>query len=249
MQLQTVEEATVQENQAARQKLQGVATPQSEASAPAPDAEVSRTQEPPVGPKLMPGEAVVAKLPIDEQLEERFPRAEEHTAFVNLTIEIALDSLAQAWALRRLRDRYAPEEVARLSNGSRQTLELLIRDDVSALRRRIDEARQLISPLLPREAAELVSPLVNSDAPLSAVKPVGDWRDAVTEIFPEVQKMHKSIAAVFAQPGLAAPDRQACVSDLQLVLARLDMLLPLLHRQVSGLFLSERQEVREGTSK
>lgn len=38
-----------------------------------------------------------------------FPRAEERAAFFSRAIKIAQGSLSQAWALRRLRDRYVPQ--------------------------------------------------------------------------------------------------------------------------------------------
>ena len=153
-------------------------------------------------------------------------------------MELVQEALAQAWALRRLRDRYGPETVARLSRGSRQTLELLIRDHVSVLRQSVDEVRDMVATLVLPELSAEVSPRPILDSPVSPSATVSDWRYTVTEIFPEVQRMNENIAAMLAETGRSAAEGQALVRDLKLALAKLQAELPMLYQHVSGPFLS-----------
>src|SRR5262249_41216121 len=138
---------------AANDKAQGEATQPPETSdvKPAQTGDQSDSIERDANGELA-GNVMLAKPVLDETLKERFPNPGERTAFVNRAVEIAEGTLARAWALRRLRDRYAPEEVARLSSESRRKLELLIRDDTSALRQYVSDARSFISPVLQSQA-------------------------------------------------------------------------------------------------
>ena len=104
----------------------------------------ARPNEPPAG-------AFKGRRALEQQLEERYPKAEDRSAFINGVVELVQEALAQAWALRRLRDHYGPETVAQLSRGSRQTLELLIRDHVSVLRQNVDEARDMVATIVSPE--------------------------------------------------------------------------------------------------
>jgi hypothetical protein len=182
--------------------------------------------------------AVIGRRALEQQLERRYPKAEERAEFINRVVELVQEALAQAWALRRLRDRYGPETVAQLSRGSKQTLELLIRDHVSPLGQHVDEVRVMVESLVSSELSEEVSPLPTLAAPMPPSLPVRDWRDTVTEIFPEVQRENEDIAALLAESSPTAAEGQALLRDLQLALAKLQAQLPVLYQDVSGPFLS-----------
>jgi hypothetical protein len=157
---------------------------------------------------------------------------------INRVVELVQEALAQAWALRRLRDHYGPETVAQLSRGSRQTLELLIRDHVLVLRQNVDEARDMVATIvLPEPSADVVG-RSNLDLPTSASAPVNDWRYNVTEIFPEVQEVNENIAALLGESSRTTAEGQSLVHELQLTLAKLYAQLPELYQHVSGPFLS-----------
>ena len=233
LQMQTAEEAAKQEKQVVGDESESTATQQAETSdftreqaRQEPDAQGDR------GPKPIPRDTAVGKLALEEQLEERFPNPQERVTFVNSAVELAQDCLAQAWALRRLGDRYTPEEVALLSQGSRQTLELLIHDHVSVLRQQLDSVRALVLQVLPPEPTKAVPPSPTPDAP-PAAEPANDWRNAIAEIFPEVKSVEIDVAALFV--GSGDTDGQARVRDLRLALAELETQLPVLYQRVSGL--------------
>jgi hypothetical protein len=189
-------------------------------------------------PNELPAGAFKGRRELEQQLEERYPKAEDRLAFINRVVELVQDASAQAWALRRLRDHYAPETVAQLSRGSRQTLELLIRDHVLVLRQNVDEARDMVATIVsPESAAEMPGPS-NVNASMFSTAPVNNWRYSVTEIFPEVQEVNENIAALLGESGRTAPEGQTLVHDLQLTLAKLYTQLPELYQHVSGPFLS-----------
>src|SRR6202790_316655 len=230
--LQTVEEAATQQNQITADKSEG-----SEAQI-AQEALVLETRTASASVEARsPAGAFKGRRALEQQLEERYPKAEDRSTFINRVVELVQEALAQAWALRRLRDRYGPETVAQLSRGSRQTLELLIRDHVLVLRQNVDEARDMVATIvLPEPVAEV--PGRSIDVPTWASAPVNDWRYNVTEIFPEVQEVNENIAALLGESGRTAPEGQTLVHDLQLTLARLYAQLPELYQHVSGPFLS-----------
>jgi hypothetical protein len=234
--LQTVEEAATQQKEFSADKSEGT-EPQIAHGTLVLESRVAsarveaRSNEP-------SAVAVIGRRALEQQLEERYPKAEDRAAFINRGVELVQEALAQAWALRRLRDRYGPETVAQLSRGSRQTLELLIRDHVSVLRQHVDETRAMVATLVSPEPSAEVSPQPTLDAPMSASAPVRDWRYTVAEIFPEVQRVNENTAALLAGSGRTAAEGQALVRDLQLALAKLQAQLPVLYQHVSGPFLS-----------
>jgi hypothetical protein len=234
LRLQTVEEAATQQNPAITDKPEGIEnqiTQEVGASRGASPSVEVRPNEPPVG-------AFNGRRALEQQLQERYSKAEDRAAFINGVVELVQDALAQAWALRRLRDHYGPETVAQLSRGSRQTLELLIRDHVSVLRQKIDGARDMVATIVsPEPAAEVQGPS-SVDASMLPKAGGDDWRTNVTEIFPEVQEVNESIAALLGNSGRSTSDEQTMVRDLKLTLTKLHAQLPVLYQHVSGPFLS-----------
>jgi hypothetical protein len=79
-----------------------------------PEDEVASTSVE-IRPNDLSAVAVIDRRALEEQLEERYPKAEDRAAFINWSVELAQEALAQAWALRRLRHRYGAETVAQLS--------------------------------------------------------------------------------------------------------------------------------------
>lgn len=238
LQLQTVEEAQAIERQSAEHKPSNAAT---QTSAGSEFTRASGRQEPRenVG---MSEDAISGKPLLNQKLEERYPNAAERTAFVNHAVQIAESALARAWALRRLRDRYTPEEVVRLGYGSRHILELLIRDNLSVLRQYVDEARTSFLPLLAPESSNAETPAPHTfESPLPSAEKTGgvEWRNDIAEIFPEVQRMHRSVPALFVQTTQPDSDAQILVRDLRSAIVQLETYVTLLDQHVTGSFLAE----------
>jgi hypothetical protein len=223
--LQTLEEARAQQNLLIANVLQDTnssvaqETTQGESQVHAGGAQSSGSAAPVIGGAVF------------DLLAEHYPKPEDRIAFINKVVELAQDALAQAWALRRLRDRYTPYAVAELSHGSRQTLELLIRDHVSLLRQHVNATQDLISPLLPPGSTP--QPTLADRSEPAAVE-INDWRNSVTETFLETQRLCDSVVALFAGSGAAAaPENRSLVDDLNQALAKLQIQLPALYESVS----------------
>jgi hypothetical protein len=223
LRLQTVEEASTQQNAGTDDKAEGV-----------------ENQVPQVSPALETRTASASggRRALEQQLEDRYPKAEDRSAFINRVVELVQEASARAWALRRLRDHYGPETVAQLSRGSRQTLELLIRDHVLVLRQNVDEARDMVATIVSAAPSADTAARTNLDLPQSASAPLSDWRYNVTEIFPEVQAVNENVAALLGESSRTTAEGQTLVHDLQQTLAKLDAQLPELYQHVSGPFLS-----------
>ena len=230
LRLQTVEEAATHQNPVVGDRSEGIENQIAQETMASPNLEV-RPNESPVG-------AFNGRRALEQQLEDHYPKAEDRSAFINGVVELVQDALAQAWALRRLRDHYGPETVAQLSRGSRQTLELLIRDHVSVLREKVDGARDMVATIAsPEPAADMPGPSSVTASMFSNVS-VDDWRTNVTEIFPEVQEVNESVATLLGNSGRSTSEEQTMVHDLQLTLTKLHAQLPVLYQHVSGPFLS-----------
>jgi len=228
LRLQTLEEANAQQNQTAADRVQDgtlqvaqqMANGQSQVHGK--NADPNGSEAPAVGSPAF-----------ELQLEERYPKSEDRIAFINTAVEVAQDALAQAWALRRLKDRYTPVAVAELSRGSQRTLELLIRDHVSLLLQRVGAARDLLSPLFPAGSLDEVPQPTVPEMSESAVALTNDWRSAVTESFSETQKVWDSVVVMFAGAGATDSETPAHIHSLQAALAKLQTQLPVLYKQVS----------------
>jgi hypothetical protein len=236
LRLQAVEEATTLQTGVAAEKSDGTEPQIAWEALVQGSRGISASAE--ARPDGLPAGAFNGRRALEQQLEERYPKAEDRSAFINGAVELVQEALAQAWALRRLRDDYGPETVTQLSRGSRQTLELLIRDHVSVVRQNMDEARDMVATIGPVEPSAEVRGRPTLDVPMPASASVRDWRNDVTEIFPEVQEVNENIAALLAESHRTAAEGQILVLDLQLTLAKLHAQLPMLYQHVSGPFLS-----------
>jgi len=236
LRLQTMEEAQAQQDLVPTDERQDV-TPQVTQSAPVreydvPNEGIEATRHEPV-PIVVIGSSA-----FEQQLEARFPIAKNRTTFVNETVELVQNAMAQAWALRRLRDRYTPDMVAELSSEAQQTLELLIRDHVSELRQDVDDVRVRVLPLLSPTTMIATSPSA-SEATLSPATTASDWRGTAMSVFSETQKVNDNGSALLAGSRETLSDPQAAVRELQLALVDLETQVPLLYQQVREAFLSE----------
>jgi hypothetical protein len=236
LRLQTVEEAATQQNAVTADKTGGIENQVTQEALVLESRVASASVE--ARPNELPAGAFKGRRALEQQLEQRYPKAEDRSAFINGVVELVQEALAQAWALRRLRDHYGPETVAQLSRGSRQTLELLIRDHVLVLRQNVDEARDMVATIVSPDSTADVPGRSNLELPTSASGPVNDWRYNVTEIFPEVQEVNENIAALLGESSRTTAEGQSLVHELQLTLAKLYGQLPELYQHVSGPFLS-----------
>src|SRR6202035_3076865 len=98
--IQTMEEAQTQQDQIPTDERDG-AVPQITQGAQAQEYGVAIEGVETISHEPV-GSAVAVRSAFEHQLEVRFPIAKDRTAFVNQTVELLQDAMAQAWALRRL---------------------------------------------------------------------------------------------------------------------------------------------------
>jgi len=170
---------------------------------------------------------------LEEKLVERFPKVEDRSAFVNRALGMFDQALAHAWALRRLEERYTGEEVERLSQADRQTLELLIRDHVATTRQELFDG----------EAALQSLDLQPATAPGNEgnVATEEDWRPLLNAVFDSVQKTERDVATLLAGVADVHSDADAVSRELQDSLSRAKAQLSVLSDGIKGPFLSGKQ--------
>ncbi len=101
------------------------------------------------------------RLPIEDELKayfrERLPAddgsvAHHVTRFTNDAVSDADAALGEAWALRRLIERYPAQKCRDMDRSQQWLVEIMLRDHLAALRVRISDTRRLIEPVLLRLA-------------------------------------------------------------------------------------------------
>jgi hypothetical protein len=167
---------------------------------------------------------------LEGKLLVHFPNVEERSAFVNRALALFDEGLAHAWALRRLEERYTPDQLSSLSQSDRQTLELLIRDHVASIRQEILDGGQLLGPLVARPTTAVPNPAGASGRE--------DWRHSVRELFDSVQKTQIDVVDLLAGSGELEVDPEALSGDYDERLERTKSLVSLLLDHATGSFLS-----------
>ncbi len=142
------------------------------------------------------------------------PAAARLTAFVNSALDITAAALDQAWALRRLAERYPPDEVSRLNVQSRWLLEVMVRAHLATLQQKMASAETLLAPVFSSVAGIPRVPNSPARAPLSGV----NWAQTALAIFSRVNRVHDLVHGVLG--GGAAPDTDQAPKESRKVLVR-----------------------------
>ncbi|MBI4910650.1 MAG: zf-HC2 domain-containing protein [Acidobacteria bacterium] len=188
-----------------------------------------------------------AQLPTQGLLLEYFQRSASGqnaaagiTQFTNSALETSAGSLEQAWALRRLAERYAPDSVHRLRPNSRWLLEIMIRDHLEALREKTDAARALLEPFL--------SSTLGSGGEPSAAQPDNRlWSQSVPALFATVARTHGLIHGLLGGGPPAAPPGQVQqrLRELRAALPNLSAEVRDLEVRVAAQFSAFAESVRQ----
>jgi Putative zinc-finger len=142
------------------------------------EAEVAATPAPsrPASGETPPATTVVSpESPIAKQLLEYLGDQAAMEAFSRRAFAATQALMAEAWALRRLEERYPLTEQERLSATSRQLLETMIRDHRRTLREVIAEAQAVLEPVLIKIAGA-------KSEPVPSVPPTASLFDAAQQV-------------------------------------------------------------------
>jgi hypothetical protein len=177
--------------------------------------------------------------PIYELLEQRRPGqmdAEESRELANRALTNVEAAMAEAWALRRLAERYPASELAQLNPAARRKIEAIVRDHLQSLRAKAERARGTVKPLLLFVAND--STVTGDDWP-------GDWPGFANVIFKTVQQMERATSTLFAgmpadksEAGIRLKRAERAARELLQAFAVLETRLPGLEKRLNGEFLS-----------
>lgn len=202
------------------------------------------------------------KLPIQERLECYFaqpavlPPGEaagpvpvrirrEIEEFSNRSLSLSEAALSEAWALRRLAERYPQAELVHVNPQSRRLLETMVRDHVRALRERADSFRSLVRPVLVSIAGGPEHLEQRGISPLEESWDTG-WPAFYSPLFVTVQQMDRLTSSLLAAAGVSSePAPEKAVRDLLAVFSLLEVELPRVERLVAGEFLGNRSQSKE----
>jgi hypothetical protein len=129
--------------------------------------------------------------------------------------------LSQAWALRRLAERFSTER--ELTPAARQRIEEMLSHHLTGLKERLHVLRGRLEPVLTSVADGSATPSI----PASEL----DWQSQALTVFRSVERVHQLASRLFATgDGASAAPAQAARQILDGV-AQLDGALQLLARQ------------------
>ena len=172
------------------------------------------------------------RLPIEERLERHFretslpglpPAAirREVAEFIRLATAQSEAMLDEAWALRRVTERFPIRRIQGLPPGARAVLEAITRDHVAELRAKADVLHGLANPVLVSVAGG-----APPQVPLPGLVPAGPnyWTDEALALFDSVERTNDLVNAVFASDGPAPAGATQPEEDLAGLLARISRL-------------------------
>jgi hypothetical protein len=168
---------------------------------------------------------------LQEELEQKFPTVEERKAYVDSVLGSLEAAMAHVWALRRIESRFAREDVSALNAPARQILELLIRDDIGAIRQEVDNEARLVKTILPPSLPDETS------ANLIPECSGPDWRNATDQLFQCLGEIQEDTAVLLAGSAGSSQNKNDRSRRVSETLAVLGAQIPSLYEQVSGDFL------------
>jgi hypothetical protein len=184
---------------------------------------------------------------LDKQLRERFKTSDERAAFVNQSLALSQSASARAWALRRLADRYTPRDLALLDRGSRQRLQELLSDHVSALQQDISRLRNQLGAVMSTSsntaadninvkerpgARESQAAAASSANPSPAGASSEDWRVNARRVHSSVETVDECVAVLLVGDAADGEDVEKLQLRLRTTLTELQTELEVLDHQV-----------------
>jgi hypothetical protein len=119
------------------------------------------------------------------------------TVFTDRAVALADEALAEAWALRRLAQRFGDEK--ELDVPSSATIRRMLTDHLASLDRIRVERRNWLMPVVEAVASQRELTVRDYEAEMQDADQLSvDWADGCLELFAAVEQTHKSVMALFA---------------------------------------------------
>jgi hypothetical protein len=135
------------------------------------------------------------------------------TDLVNSSVPLSSSALDEAWALRRLAERFPDEAVAALDREDKATVETMLQDHREHLAGKISRLKQTLTPVLPGCADCKIAPA--QEAGLSA---------AIMSQFQAVQEFDRTLSSLLAPVAPPVADPAPLLRSLSAALSRADQL-------------------------
>ena len=138
------------------------------------------------------------------------------TSFTNQTISSSQGLMSDAWALRRLAERYENMRQPDFSLASQRLLAEMLRDHLNGVKVEIQSLRQLLEPLLsaianPNTSSGAVTP---SEEKIPPAPVDSHWQGQVLSIFSNARKTEAFILDLFGRPGPNRVSVENCAQAL-----------------------------------
>ncbi len=155
----------------------------------------------PAGPSvpvpLIPGPAPERRA-LHVLLQGRLGSAQEAARFASRVVSSSEELLSEAWALRRLAERYG-SRLDRLPPRARILIEAMVRDHLTGYEQRLHDARDLLRSVVP--AAGELRDIVQPEQPVGTAE---RWDSVALDVFTLTARVHRDLLALFAGSDLSA---------------------------------------------
>jgi hypothetical protein len=119
--------------------------------------------------------------------------------FIDQVVSAGEDTMKEAQALRQLAERFGGRSTL-AAPGSRELVDRMVRDHVSAMREKLESIRRLMAPLYPDGTL---------DSPVSPREVTGQWEEVSAQFFPLVRELNTALLGLStraATPGTGASE-------------------------------------------
>jgi len=194
------------------------------------------------GPPIQEGtveprtEVEVSESPIQDRLERYFSepprvafpgqRQEKIHELSNQAFSLSQAALSEAWALRRLAERYPSEKASLLRPASRWLLETMVRDHLTALRTQVAQSHMLLEPVVSALLGE--TDMKRSAAGSGAIEGPDftsfralPWTAISLQLFHTVESVDRLTLGLFLGVGLPSEQAEDAMRELLAGLSRL----------------------------
>jgi hypothetical protein len=168
---------------------------------------------------------------------------ERLTEAANNSLNQAQAGLTEAWALRRLAERFPREKTVRLLPRSLWLLEIMVKDHERELQKQLQSCRQTLEPLLHIMVHTEKAPGLERQVKAPGAETANysnDWASASLQVFSAVQRFQRKLSEVLATATIRDDDRSNNAQEIVELLSELEIRYSQLATQTEKTFTVAR---------
>ena len=168
---------------------------------------------------------------------------ERLTEAANNSLNQAQAALTEAWALRRLAERFPKEKTVRLLPRSLWLLEIMVKDHETELHKQLQSCRQVLEPLLHMMVQAEKAARFERQVDASGAEPANasnDWASASLQVFSVVQRFQRKLSEVLATATIRDNNRSINAQEIVELLSELEIRYSQLATQTEKAFTVAR---------